>query len=222
MDLRSLADPRTSPDAPGDAGNRPLEDARQSAPDAIGARVSLAFLAGWTLPFDAAALWTGFVLATIVPSFIAVVAAIVPRRPGITVRSYLGALGHDLRLALAQSALMVTFLAHQAWLMGVQSSEPWSGCSSPDGISSNGFRQPRQLSVRNSIFSASIAEWQVRSLSGPSGACRLGRGAGDLDLGGPVRGPLDRLARHRALGEPVSTLRGPSFDAGRPTRAPYG
>ena len=42
----------------------------------------------------------------------------IPRRAGITVRSHLGALGADLRLALAQSALMVTFLAHQAWLMG--------------------------------------------------------------------------------------------------------
>jgi cyclic beta-1,2-glucan synthetase len=85
-----------------------------SAPAAI-----LAFLAGWTLPFDAAALWTGFVLATIVlPSFIPVAAAIVPRRAEITVRSYLSAIGSDLYLALAQSALIVTFLAHQAWLMG--------------------------------------------------------------------------------------------------------
>ena len=33
-------------------------------------------------------------------------------------RSHLGALGADLRLALAQSALMISFLAHQAWLMG--------------------------------------------------------------------------------------------------------
>ena len=85
-----------------------------SAPAAI-----LALLVGWTLPFDAAAVWTGFVLATIVhPSFIPLAAAIVPRRAEITVRSYLGAIGHDLHLALAQSALIVTFLAHQAWLMG--------------------------------------------------------------------------------------------------------
>ena len=85
-----------------------------SAPAAV-----LALLAGWTLPFEAAAVWTVFVLATIVlPTLIPVVAAIVPRRTGITVRSHLRALGADLRLALTQSALMVSFLAHQAWLMG--------------------------------------------------------------------------------------------------------
>ena len=79
----------------------------------------LALLAGWALPFAAACVWTGFVLSTILlPALIPVVAAIVPRRAGITPRSHLGALGSDLRLALAQSALTVTFLAHQAWLMG--------------------------------------------------------------------------------------------------------
>ena len=84
-----------------------------SAPAAV-----LALLAGWTLPFEAAAIWTFFVLATIVlPTLIPVVAAVVPGRTGITVRSHLGALGADLRLALAQSALMISSLAHQAWLM---------------------------------------------------------------------------------------------------------
>ena len=52
------------------------------------------------------------------PTLIPVVGAVVPRRAGITARSHLGALGADLRLALAQSALMISFLAHQAWLMG--------------------------------------------------------------------------------------------------------
>ncbi len=85
-----------------------------SAPAAV-----LALLAGWTLPFDAAVLWTVFVLSTIMlPTFIPVIGAIVPRRAGITPRSHLGALGTDFRLALTQSALLVTFLAHQAWLMG--------------------------------------------------------------------------------------------------------
>ena len=69
--------------------------------------------------FDAAVLWTVFVLSTIaLPTFIPVIGAIVPRRAGITPRSHLGALGTDFRLALIQSALLVTFLAHQAWLMG--------------------------------------------------------------------------------------------------------
>ena len=85
-----------------------------SAPAAV-----LALLVGWTLPFEAAAIWTFFVLATIIlPTLIPVVAAAIPERRGITVRSHLGALSADFRLALAQSGLMISFLAHQAWLMG--------------------------------------------------------------------------------------------------------
>ncbi len=81
--------------------------------------VVLALLVGWALPFDAAVLWTVFVLSTIViPTLIPVIGAIVPRRPGITLRSHLSALGRDTRLALTQSALLIIFLAHQSWLMG--------------------------------------------------------------------------------------------------------
>src|SRR3984893_19463104 len=79
----------------------------------------LALLAGWTLPLHAAAIWTSFVMATIVlPTLIPAAAAVVSRRIGLTTRSYLGALGADLRLALAQSALMIISLAHHTWLMG--------------------------------------------------------------------------------------------------------
>ena len=78
----------------------------------------LALLAGWTLPRHAAALWTGFILATIaVPTLLPVLAAIVPRRAHITARSHLRALGSDLWLALSQTALAAAFLAHQAWSM---------------------------------------------------------------------------------------------------------
>jgi len=79
----------------------------------------LALLAGFALPFAAASVWTGCVLLTILlPPLIPVVSAVVPRRAGITPRSHLGALGTDLRAALTQSALVATFVAHQAWLMG--------------------------------------------------------------------------------------------------------
>jgi cyclic beta-1,2-glucan synthetase len=79
----------------------------------------LALLAGCALRLPEAAVWIGFVLSTILlPALIPVADAIVPRRARVTARSYLGALGGDLRMALAQSALVVTFLAHQAWLMG--------------------------------------------------------------------------------------------------------
>ena len=83
-----------------------------SAPASI-----LALLTGWLLPLPAALLWTGFVVATIaLPALLPVIAAVVPRR-GIVARSHLRALAHDLALACAQIALLVTFLAHQAWLM---------------------------------------------------------------------------------------------------------
>jgi cyclic beta-1,2-glucan synthetase len=79
----------------------------------------LSLLAGLALPFSAACVWIGFSLSTILlPVIIPVIAAVIPGRTGITPRSHLAALGSDLRLALAQWALIVTFLGHQAWLMG--------------------------------------------------------------------------------------------------------
>jgi cyclic beta-1,2-glucan synthetase len=79
----------------------------------------LSLLVGFTLPFAAAAAWTGFVLSTILlPPLIPVAAAIVPRSGGIMPRSHWGALGGDLGMALAQTGLVVAFMAHQAWLMG--------------------------------------------------------------------------------------------------------
>ncbi|HET6619046.1 MAG TPA: glucoamylase family protein [Dongiaceae bacterium] len=79
----------------------------------------LALLAGSVLPLQVALVWTIFILWTIVlPTLIPVLGALVPSRAGITVRSHLRALGGDFRLALTQSVLLITFLAHQAWLMG--------------------------------------------------------------------------------------------------------
>jgi cyclic beta-1,2-glucan synthetase len=78
----------------------------------------LALAAGWALPLRAALLWTGFVLATIaVATLVPVLSALVPHRARTTARSHLGALGADLWLALSLTALLVVFLAHQAWLM---------------------------------------------------------------------------------------------------------
>ncbi|MCA3575206.1 MAG: DUF3131 domain-containing protein, partial [Aestuariivirga sp.] len=78
----------------------------------------LALIAGWVLPPAAALVWTAFILATIIiPPLIPVVAAIPPRRAGITAASHVRALAGDFRLSLALSGLVITFLAHQAWLM---------------------------------------------------------------------------------------------------------
>ncbi len=84
-----------------------------SAPAAI-----LALFVGWTLPLELGLIWTLFVVLTIVlPTFIPVVAAIPPRRPGVTISSYFKALSDDLSLAWSLSILTVVFLADQAWLM---------------------------------------------------------------------------------------------------------
>jgi cyclic beta-1,2-glucan synthetase len=84
-----------------------------SAPAAV-----LALFVGWTLPLDVRLIWTLFVVLTIVlPTFIPVVAAIPPRRPGVTISSHLKALSDDLSLAWSLSILTVVFLADQAWLM---------------------------------------------------------------------------------------------------------
>jgi cyclic beta-1,2-glucan synthetase len=52
-------------------------------------------------------------VATLVP----LLSAIVPRRARTTARSHFGALAEDVRLALSLTALLLAFLAHQAWLM---------------------------------------------------------------------------------------------------------
>ena len=81
-------------------------------------RRSSSLMIGWTLPLEAAAVWTMFILATIaLPTLIPVVSAIVPARSGVVVRSHIVALGAELRLAFAQSGLLIILLAHQAWSM---------------------------------------------------------------------------------------------------------
>ena len=81
--------------------------------------VVLALFAGFAMLPEHAAIWSSFILSTIVlPPLIPVMAAIGPRRPGVTLASHVRALGAELRLAFVQSGLMLVFVAHQAWLMG--------------------------------------------------------------------------------------------------------
>ena len=83
-----------------------------SAPSCV-----LALAVGWLLPLNAALIWTSFVIATLaLPALLPAFAAIIPRRD-IAAQSHFRALTRDFALALAQSALLITFLAHQAWLM---------------------------------------------------------------------------------------------------------
>ncbi|MCE2563224.1 GH36-type glycosyl hydrolase domain-containing protein [Komagataeibacter sp. FNDCF1] len=80
--------------------------------------VLLVLVAGWFLPFHAAVVWTGFMLAAIaLPAFLPVLPALVPRQEWITLRSYLRVLGSAGGEAAVMTFLNVTFLAHLSFLM---------------------------------------------------------------------------------------------------------
>jgi cyclic beta-1,2-glucan synthetase len=77
-----------------------------------------ALICGWFLPRSAALLWTGFILVTIaVPAWLPVLAAVLPRNDGASLRSHFRALRQDMRMAATQTAFLLTFQAHLAWLM---------------------------------------------------------------------------------------------------------
>ena len=78
----------------------------------------LALVAGWTLPPAAAAMWTAFIVATIATApMLPFVTGIIPRRRDISKRSHIRAVAIDFVAGLSQLAMMLTLLAHQAWLM---------------------------------------------------------------------------------------------------------
>src|SRR6266540_1021291 len=84
-----------------------------SAPGAI-----LALVVGWALPGPSPVVWSVFVVATIVlPALLPVLTGLIPRGRGISKRSHARAVGRDLGLAASQTALTITMLADQAWLM---------------------------------------------------------------------------------------------------------
>jgi cyclic beta-1,2-glucan synthetase len=78
----------------------------------------LLLAAAWILPGVPPYLWTGLVFGAIaVPAFIPVLDGLVPQRWGISKRSHVRAVGHDLSVALSQTLLAIAMLAHQARLM---------------------------------------------------------------------------------------------------------
>jgi cyclic beta-1,2-glucan synthetase len=92
-----------------------LDNLRRS----LSAPASLAALVvGCTLPAGAAALWCAFIIfALALPTLQPLLSAIIPRRSTVTWRSHFRALRMDIGLAIAQTALLLTMLAYQAWLM---------------------------------------------------------------------------------------------------------
>jgi cyclic beta-1,2-glucan synthetase len=84
-----------------------------SAPAAL-----LAMLTAWLLPLPAAEIWTAYILATIaLPPFVPAIVGIVPRRVGVSLSNHVRSMRDDFELGLLQSAFLVTFLAHQAWIV---------------------------------------------------------------------------------------------------------
>ncbi len=78
----------------------------------------LALVAAWTLPGVPPIFWTVIIIGSmILPAVIPVLDGLIPRRWGISKRSHLGAVGHDIAIALSQTLLAITMLSHQAWLM---------------------------------------------------------------------------------------------------------
>ncbi len=76
-------------------------------------------IAAWTVPSASAGWWTLLVLASVVvPPAIPVISGLIPRRRGISKRSHLRDVVGDVIVAAAQVMLSLTFLIHQAWLMG--------------------------------------------------------------------------------------------------------
>ncbi len=84
-----------------------------SAPAAL-----LTLLIAWLQPVPAAATWTIFILLTIaLPPLIPALVGLVPRGAGVSLRNSFIALRRDFALGFLQSAFLITFLAHQSWLM---------------------------------------------------------------------------------------------------------
>ncbi len=78
----------------------------------------LVLVASWILPAVPPLLWTGLIVgAVVVPAAIPVLGGLLPRRWGISKRSHLRAVGHDIFVAGSQTFLAVSMMAHQAWLM---------------------------------------------------------------------------------------------------------
>ena len=168
----------------------------------------LALIAGWTLAPAAAGIWTGFVLATLaMPAMLPFLTGLVPRRLGISKRSHARAVGADLAVAASQIAMLVTLLAHQAWLMS-------------DAIVRTLYRlfvsHRRMLEWVTAAQAKLTTHLDLRGFYGSDGrrrrARRRGRGLGRvrrtrsrLDRGS-VRNLVDAFAGRRAMGESSAAI----------------
>ena len=173
---------------------------------------------GWTLPFDAAAIWTFFILATIVlPTLLPVVAAIVPRRAGIT------AAQPPARARRRSPPRSRPVGAHDQ-LPGPSGvadgrcdrTNAVPAVRHPPASARMGYGRAGERSVRGSTFSASIGGWPAAVvIAAVAVIVASAWRARDLAARAAVRGALDRLAGDRALDEPLSGRGGPAADVRR-------
>src|SRR5262249_11573403 len=79
----------------------------------------LTLAAGWAVPGTSPAVWTSLILLVIaLPVLIPAATEAGSLSPGVGKRAYLHGVGRRVAGGAAQFALNVSFLAHQAWLMG--------------------------------------------------------------------------------------------------------
>ena len=77
----------------------------------------LSFLVGWLMPVPAALAWTGFLaLIIVLPPILPIVAGVVPRQRGYSIRSHVRSLARDTVLAITQILFTITFMARLAFL----------------------------------------------------------------------------------------------------------
>jgi cyclic beta-1,2-glucan synthetase len=79
----------------------------------------LSLLLGWyCLPFEAATIWTGFiVLLSLVPALLPAISGALPRQQSLTLESRMKSIAGDFTQALAIAAANFIFLGHQSCLM---------------------------------------------------------------------------------------------------------
>ena len=180
-----------------------------SAPAAL-----LALLIGWLLPMPAAEIWTAFILVTIaLPPLLPAIAGIVPRRAGVSLRNHLRALRGDFALGLLQSAFLITFLAHQAWVMVDAVVRTLFRAVHPPASSARmGDRRADRRRARSSTRAASSL--QIAASAGVRRRCRRRALCLRVMRTWPIAAPFVVLvgvvAARRALGEPAAA-RGRSF-----------
>ena len=211
---------RLSPQSPrrlaenADPVDGPLEAARQSAPLALGAgRPSrhadrLAAADDGRRDLDRVSSFSTIALPPLLPA----IAGIVPHRAGVSLRNHLRTLRGDFALGLLQSAFLITFLAHQAWVM-------------VDAVVRTLFRlfirrrhllewvTAAQTTAKIPGSTVAALALQIAASLASAGCCRdlvLFLRAAKLADRGAVRALVGAVAARRALGEPAAAC-GRSF-----------